>query len=332
MLAFLRCETSMRKLPAIGILLAGLLLLPSHGLAEDYPLRPVRLIITTPAGSLVDVLGRLFAQDLGERLGQTIVIDNRPGAMTQIGADTLNRAAPDGYTLMIGTSEATMLPSLKKGYRIYPVKDFTPIVRFATSWTVFAINPKVPATTLAELVAYSKANPGKVRYGSGGVGGALHIAVEMLRLKTGADLVHVPYRGGGQAASDAVAGQIEMVSLGLASARIAEGGALRVLAQTGPRRHPMFADVPTTAELGLPDVRMETWFGLLAPPNTPAPIVARLERDSDAVVSQAAFHEKLFKIGCDVAWMGSAQFGAFMAEDAKSWERLIPAMGIPPIE
>jgi tripartite-type tricarboxylate transporter receptor subunit TctC len=273
-----------------GIVLAGMMFLLGLGAgqAEDYPSRPLRLIITTPAGSLVDVLGRLFAQDLSERLGQTIVVDNRPGAMTQLGADALNRAPPDGYTLMIATSESTMLPFLKKSYRYDPVTDFTPIALLATSWTVFAVNPKVPANTLAELIAYSKANPGRLRYGSGGVGGALHIAVEMLRLKTGADLVHVPYRGGGQAASDAVAGQIEMVSLGLASARVAEGRALRLLAQTGPRRHPMFAAVPTTAELGMPDVRMDTWFGLIAPPQTPEPIVARLVRESDAVVNRAA--------------------------------------------
>jgi tripartite-type tricarboxylate transporter receptor subunit TctC len=315
-------------------LLAGFVLSLTSAIsrADDYPSRPIRLIITTPAGSLVDVLGRLYAQELSERLGQPIVIDNRPGAMTQIGADTINRAAPDGYTLMIGTSEATMLPSLKKNYRYDPVKDFTPVALLVTSWTVFAINPKVPANTLAEFVAYSKANPGKVRYGSGGVGGALHIAVEMLRYKTGADLVHVPYRGGGQAASDAVAGQIEMVSLGLASARVAEGGALRVLAQTGPRRHPLFADVPTTTELGLSDVRMETWFGLIGPPGLPDQVVARLVRDSDAVVNRPAFREKLFKIGCDVAWMPPKEFSAFMQDDTRKWEKLIPAMGIPSIE
>ena len=317
-----------------GIVLAGMMFLLGLGAgqAEDYPSRPLRLIITTPAGSLVDVLGRLFAQDLSERLGQTIVVDNRPGAMTQLGADALNRAPPDGYTLMIATSESTMLPFLKKSYRYDPVTDFTPIALLATSWTVFAVNPKVPANTLAELIAYSKANPGRLRYGSGGVGGALHIAVEMLRLKTGADLVHVPYRGGGQAASDAVAGQIEMVSLGLASARVAEGGALRLLAQTGPRRHPMFADVPTTAELGMRDVRMDTWFGLIAPPHTPEPIVARLARDSDAVVNRAAFREKLFRIGCDAAWMPPTQFGAFMRDDTRKWEKLIPAMGIPIVD
>src|SRR3979411_1661233 len=189
----------MPKRPAIlALLLAGLMLLlaPEPGRTEDYPSRPLRLIITTPAGSLVDVLGRLFAQDMSERLGQPIVIDNRPGAMTQIGADALNRATPDGYTLMIGTSELTMLPFLKKNYRYDPVKDFTPVALLVTSWTVFAIHPKVPANTLAELIAYSNANPGKVRYGSGGVGGSLHIAVEMLRYKTGGGLVHRPSPGG----------------------------------------------------------------------------------------------------------------------------------------
>src|SRR5262249_36323916 len=154
-----------------------------------------------------------------------------------------SRSAADGYTLMIGTSELTMLPFLKKGYRYDPLKDLTPIALFASSWTVFAVNPNVPAKTLPELIAYAKAHPGEIRYGSGGIGGALHVAVEMLKLKTGADLVHVPYRGGAQAATDAISGQIEMVSMGLASARVAEGGKLRVLAQTGPTRHPMFADV-----------------------------------------------------------------------------------------
>ena len=297
--------------------------------AQDYPSRPIRLIITTAPGSLVDVLGRMIGQGLGGRLGQPVVIDNRPGATTQIGADTLNRAPADGYMLMLGTSEAAMLPFLKKSYRYDPVKDFTPIVLVATSWTVFAVNPKVPARTLAELIDYSRANPGKVRYGSGGVGGSLHIAVEMLRLKTGAELVHVPYRGGAQAASDAVAGQIEMVSLGLASARVAEGGALRVLAQTGPRRHPLFATVPTTAELGLPEVRMDTWFGLFAPPRTPEEIVSQLARASDGLVHAPEFRDQLFRIGCDVAWMPPAQFGTFIDEETRKWERLIPAMGIP---
>src|SRR5262249_206769 len=299
------------------IALAGVMLLFGLGASqtEDYPSRPIRLIITTPAGSLVDVLGRLFAQDLSDRLGQTIVVDNRPGAMTQIGADALNRASPDGCTLMIVTSEATMLPFLKKSYRYDPVKDFTPIALLATSWTVFAVNPKVPANTLAELIAYSKANPGRVRYGSGGVGGALHIAVEMLGVETGADLVHVPYRGGGQGGRGAGGGQIGRGAVGRAGAGVAQGGGRRGAARAGAGRNGMLGDVPATAELGMADVRMDTWFGLLAPPHTPEPIVARLVRESDAVVNQSAFREKLFRIGCDAAWMPPTEFGIFMRDD-----------------
>jgi len=294
--------------------------------AEDYPVRPIRLIITTPAGSLVDVLGRILAEDLAGRLGQSFIVDNRPGGMTQLGVEALNRAPPDGYTLMIGTSESTMLPFLKKTYRYDPINDFTPVALLATSWTVFAINPKVPAATLPELVAYAKGHP--VRYGTGGVGGALHVAVEMLRLKTGADFVHVPYRGGAQAATDAIAGQIEMVSMGLASTRVAENGQLRILAQTGPTRHPMLPDVPTTAEAGFPDVRMDTWFALVGPPGMPEPIVARLVQAAEAVGREAALREKLVKIGCEVAFLPPAEFKTFIAGETAKWQRLIPAMGI----
>jgi tripartite-type tricarboxylate transporter receptor subunit TctC len=165
----------MQRCRALGCLcLAVLSLLVTAGSvrAQDYPARPIRLIITSPAGSLVDVLGRLIADELGTRLGQTVVIDNRPGAMTQVGSDALKRAPADGYTLMIGTSEMSMLPALKKWYRYDPLKDFTPVALVATSWTVFAINPAVPAQTLTDFIAYAKANPGRVRYGSGGVGGA----------------------------------------------------------------------------------------------------------------------------------------------------------------
>src|SRR5262245_30241177 len=277
-------------------------------------------------------MGRLFADELSARLGQPIVIDNRPGGMTQVGADALNRAAPDGYTLMIATSESAMLPFLKKSYRHDPIRDFTPIALVTSSWTVFAVHPGVPAHTLAELIAYAKANPGKLRYGSGGVGGALHIAVEMLKLATAADIVHVPYRSGAQAATDTISGQIDMVSMGLASARVAEGGKLRVLAQTGPPRHPPFAEAPTTGARGWPEPRRETWFGLSAPPNLPEAIVARLAGETEAVARQPAFADKLAKIGCAVAFLPPAAFTDFIGKESRKWERLIPAMGIPRID
>jgi|SRR5215813_4981169 len=300
----------------------------SFAARADYPARPIRLIVSSPAGSLVDVLSRLLTQDLGPRLGQTFVVDNRAGAMTQVALETLIRSPADGYTLMIGPSELAMLPFLKKSFRFDPLKDVAPVALFASSWTVFAVNPKLPARTLPELVAYARQHPGVVRYGSGGVGGALHIAVEMLKLKTGIDLVHIPYRGGSQVATDAIAGQIDMASMGLASTRIAADGQLRILAQTGPMRHPMLPDVPTTAELGLPDVRMETWFGVVAPAGVPQAVIDRLADAIGAVAQEPAFREKLFAIGCAASFLPPAAFTAYIADETRKWGEIIPAMGL----
>ena len=321
----------MVSVPIVRWLTALLLTLaPVAAGAQDYPSRPIRLLIHTPPGSLVDVLGRLVGQELGQRLGQSFVADNRTGGATMIAVEQLIRSPADGYTLMITSPEATMQPFLKKSYQYDPIKDFTPIALVVTSWTVFAVNPKVPANTLPELVAYSKTHP--VRYGSGGIGGVLHIAGEMLRLKSGGNFVHVPYRVGAQAATDAIAGQIEMVSMGLASTRVAESGQLKILAQTGPSRHPMLPDVPTTAEGGLPDVRMETWFGLAGPPNMPKEIVARINRELAEVVKQPAFQDRLSKLGMAVDFKPDAQFVSFLAEETKRWRELIPAMGIQPVD
>lgn len=323
---------SRRSIGILCVVVLALAVAPGPARAQDYPSRPIKLLIHTPPGSLVDVLGRLIAHDLSERLGQSIVVDNRTGAMTQIAVDALVRSPPDGYTLMINTSEATMMPFLKKGYRYDAIKDFTPIALCVTSWTVFAVNPKVPANTLPELIAYSKREPAGVRYGSGGVGGVLHIAVEMLKLKSGGNFVHVPYRGGGQAATDAISGQIEMVSMGLASTRIAANGQLRILAQTGPSRHPMLPDVPTTAEAGQPEVRMDTWFGLVGPPNMPGAITERLARELDVVLKGAALQDKLAKAGLAVDYKPQARFVSFMQGDVEKWRTLLPAMGIQQVD
>src|SRR4051794_17777834 len=304
-------------------LAAALSAFPAAAVAQDYPTRSIKLLIHTPPGSLVDVLGRLVGQELSDRLGQSLIIDNRVGAATMIAVEQLNHAPPDGYTLMINTSEATMTPFLKKSYRYDPIKDFTPIALVVTSWTVFAVNPKVPANTLQELVAYSKTHP--VRYGSGGTGGVLHIAGEMLKLKTGGNFIHVPYRGGAQAATDAISGQIEMASMGLASTRVAENGQLKILAQAGPSRHPMLPDVPTTGEAGYPDVQMNTWFGLAGPPGMPKEVVARLDKELAAVMADQAFRDKLAKLGMAVDFKPAAEFVSYLADDSRRWQELIPA-------
>jgi tripartite-type tricarboxylate transporter receptor subunit TctC len=289
-------------------------------------------LIHTPPGSLVDVLGRLVGQELGERLGQPVVADNRPGAASMIAVEQLVHAPSDGYTLLINAPESTQLPVLKRSYHYDPIKDFTPIALMVTSWTVFAVNPKVPANTLQELIAFSKSHPGGVRYGSGGIGGALHIVVEMLKQQSGGNFVHVPYRGGAQAATDAISGQIEMVSMGLASTRVAEGGKLRILAQTGPRRHPILPDVPTTAELGFPNVRMDTWFGLAGPAGMSKEIVDRINKELAVIVKQPAFQDKLTKLGLAVDYRPDAEFKVYIAEEAGKWRKLLPTLDIPQMD
>jgi tripartite-type tricarboxylate transporter receptor subunit TctC len=320
----------MRRVGVLAALVALAVSMPGSAFAEDYPTHPIKLLIHTPPGSLVDVLGRLVGQELSQRLGQSVVPDNRPGAATMIAVEQLIHSPPDGYTLMINTSEATMTPFLKKSYRYDPIKDFTPVALITTSWTVFAVNPKVPVNNLKELVEYSKAHP--IRYGSGGVGGVLHIAGEMLKLKSGGNFVHVPYRGGAQAATDAISGQIEMVSMGLASTRVADGGQLRILAQAGPSRHPMLPDVPTTTEQGYPDVQMETWFGLAGPPGMPKDVVARLSKELADIAKQPAFQDRLSKLGLAVDYKPGDLFTQFLADDTKKWRELIPAMGIPQVD
>ena len=305
---------------------------PLTATAQDYPSRPIKLLIHTPPGSLVDVLGRLVGQELGDRLGQSLIIDNRTGGATMIAVEQLNHSPPDGYTLMINTSEATMLPFLKKSYRSDPIKDFTPIALVVTSWTVFAVNPKVPANTLPELVAYSKSNPGGVATARGGTGGVLHIAVEMLKLKSGGNFVHVPYRGGAQAATDAISGQIEMVSMGLASTRVAENGQLKILAQTGPKPA---SDAAGRADHGRSRTAGRA-HGHLVRPRRPA---RHAEGDRRAhqqelavIVKQPAFAGQAVQARPCGGLQAGRRIHQIHGDDTKKWRELIPAMGIPQVD
>jgi len=253
----------------------------------DWPARPVTLINPFAAASAVDVVARLVAQRMTQNTGKSFLVENRTGASGNIGTEAAAKAKPDGYTFLVGSPGSMAInPYLFKKLPYDAEKDFVAVTTLASFPQVLIVNPKVPANTLSELVVYSKSHP--VRYGSGGTGGVLHIAGEMLKLKSGGNFVHVPYRGGAQAATDAISGQIEMVSMGLASTRVAEGGQLRILAQAGPSRHPMLPDVPTTAEAGLPDVRMETWFGMAGPPGMPKEHVARVNRELAVIARQPA--------------------------------------------
>ena len=304
---------------------------PAVAVAQDYPNRPIRLIVPYPPGGTTDALGRVFAQALQERIGQPVVVDNRAGAGSQIGVESGARAQPDGYTLLFGPSDGlAILPALKTRLPYDPHKDFTPIALLARSPLVFASGMHVPVKTLPEFVALAKAKPGALRFGSAGIGSIQHVAMELLRVSTGIELVHVPYKGGGPALTDLIGGQIDLVDPGpVGIAKRGEAGQLRVLAQTGPQRHPLLPNAPTTTELGMPEVLVVSWFGLLGPPGLPQSVVERLIKDTSAVLEQPALVQRFVDVGCEVSLLGPAAFAEFIAAEIRKWTRIVDAAKIP---
>jgi len=315
-----------------GCIVAALVLAAAAplALAQDYPNRPVRLVIPFPPGGTTDALGRVFAQALQERIGQPVVVDNRPGAGSQIGVDAVAKSSPDGYTLLLGPSDGLSIqPVLKKRIPYDPLKDFTPLALIARSPMVFAGSMKLPAKTLPEMVAYAKSNPGAVRFGSAGFGSIQHLTMELLRVSTGIDLVHVPYKGGGPALNDLIAGQIDLVAPGAVGiVPRAEAGQMRILAQTGPVRHALVPNVPTTTELGMPEVLVVSWFGVLGPAGVQQPIVDRLVREIAAVLDQPVVRQRFVDIGCEAALLSPSAFADFIAAENRKWAKIVAAAKI----
>ncbi len=298
--------------------------------AQDYPSRPVRLIVPFPPGGTTDTLARVFSQFLQERIGQPVVIDNRGGAGSQIGVEAGARATPDGYTLLFGPADGlSLLPAVKKKVPYDTAKDFTPIAFVARSPLAYAVSTKLPVNTLAELIAYAKAKPGALRFGSAGFGSILHLGMELLRVHVRLDMLHVPYKGGGPALQDLIAGQIDMMSAGpVGIAKRAEAGQLRILGQTGPTRHPLIPNVPTTTELGMPEVMVVSWFGILGPAGLPQPVVERLSKDVAAVVDLPTVKQRFIDVGCEADKMSPAEFGQFIAAETRKWAGVVKAAGI----
>jgi len=317
---------------AVRVLTAVLLLVGGPGYmcvyAQDYPSRSIRLVVPTGPGGSSDIMARAVAQKLSDRLGQSVVVENRAGAMNMIGNEMVSHATPDGYTLLWGAGDMALQPLLMKSAASFdPVKSLQPIGMIVSTWGAYAVNPKIPATTLQQFVAYAKSNPGKIRYGTNGTGGSLHLAIRLLEINAGIDLLHVPYRNITQVNVDMISGEIDMASLALPNAT-ANRANLRLLAQTGPTRHPLLADVPTTAEAGFPKVAVIYWFGLFAPPATPAPVLGSLARELEATLREPTLREWIASRGADVTFLPPAEFVARIEADKKMWAELIPAMGL----
>ncbi len=311
---------------------ALLLALPcASALAQSgtYPTRPIRMIVPLPAGGPTDILVRLIATPMQDRLGQPVVVDNRPGASGNIGADLAAKSAPDGHTLFAGTSGPlanNVSLFIKLPYD--PVRDFAPIALVATAPFVLAVHPSLPVTSVKEFIAYAKARPGKLNYGAV-PGAAAHLATEMFRMLAGIDAVHVPYKGAGPATVDVIAGQIQFTFASTPGAiPHVKTGKLRALAVTSPKRISGAPDLPTVAEGGGPAMSAQVWYGVVAPARTPQAIVQRLYNEIDQIVKTPATRDRMLQNDFEPALMNPQEFGAFIKSEIATWARVVKAAGI----
>ena len=307
------------------------LLFPLCGIAtaqEQWPSRPVHIIVPYTPGTGADILARVFDPKLSQRLKTGFVVDNKPGATGNIGADFVAKSAPDGYTLLLTATSFTTNPALRPA-PFDPVKDFAPVALLATGALGVYVNPKVPAKSMREFIDLVKKQPGKLYYSSPGNGGPQHLAMELLKLDTRIDIVHVPYKGAGGAIADLVGGHVQaMVSALQTVAPHVQAGRLRMLGVMSAKRADAFPDVPTLKEQGLPDLEVETWYAMFAPAGTPAPIVARLNKDLNEFLKEADVRDVLEKQGLVPGGGAPQVLGERVKMELARWTRVVKAAGI----
>jgi len=308
----------------LGAALALTLPLAAHA-AESYPSKPIRLIVPFAPGGSVNLMGRLLADNLSQRLGQQVIVENRAGAGGLIGAELVAKAAPDGYTLLLATMGAqSILPYLSKQLRFDPKTAFTPIGEFASLPNVLVTSPDLPVNTLADLTAYAKAHPGELSMASAGIGSVNQMVGELFMLKTGTRFTHVPYKGVGPAMVDLMGGRVQILFANVpgVAAQVKEGK-LKGLGIAGEKRSAMLPDVPTMKEAGACDCVVESWYGLMGPAGMPADLVGRLSRELRDVVATPAMQHMLAEQGAEAIQGTPAQFAALIDAESKRWSELI---------
>jgi tripartite-type tricarboxylate transporter receptor subunit TctC len=304
---------------------------PTSAHAQDkYPSRPIKIIVPTPAGGPVDVVARIVANYLSMTIGQSVVVDNRPGAGNTLGSKEAARAEPDGYTLLYSSVSGLILaPMLHKDPGYDPITSYAPIVPVATGSIILVVHPSVPAKSVQELVAYAKANPGKVNFSSGGIGVLPHLTGELFKAKAGIDIVHVPYRGGGPSIQDVVAGNIHMTFEGTGVLLpLVREGKLRALATTSAKRNPEMPDLPTMEESGYPGFVSTSWTGLLAPAATPVEIVAKLNAQVNAGLKSPELKGLLAKLSSDPLGGTPQDFANMIKTDIARWAPAVKALNL----
>ena len=295
--------------------------LPAHA---QYPQRAIKLLVPFPPAGATDIVGRIVAQKLGERLGQSVVVENRPGAGGSIGSDLVAKSAPDGYTLLMATSSTHSIgPALQK-LPYDPIKDFAPITHVANVPNVLVVSPKLPVASVKELVEYAKARPGKLNFASSGVGTIVHLNGELFKMLAGVDLVHVPYKGTALSIPDLANGNVAMLFDSLASVMPhVKSGSVRPLAMNAPQRSPLLPEVPTLAEAGMPAFDRYTWFGMFAPAGTPADIVRKVQAEVVAALRSPDLRERFDAVGAEPVGSTSEQFLDRIRSDAVRWAEVI---------
>lgn len=317
----------MRRMVAVaacGIALCG------AAYAQQYPARPVRFIVPFAPGGSTDTLARAIGQKLGDAMGQQVVVDNRSGGNGNIGMEIVARAAPDGYTIVLGyIANLGIGPSLYEKLPFDPVKDYAPITQLASSPNILVAHPSVPAKTLKEFIGYAKANPQKVNYASAAVASLGHLAGELLNAAAGIQMQHVPYKGSGQAVIDLLAGQVQVMFSGMSSVMPhIKAGKLRPLAMTGAQRSPATPDVPTIAESGFPGFEATAWYGVLAPAGTPRAIVGRLHDEIVRALKLPDVKERLESVGFELVGGTPEAFGTYIKAEIGKWAKVVRASGI----
>ena len=312
-------------------LVAGALIAAQAFAADTYPTKPVRIVVPFAAGGGVDLTARILAQKLTERVGQSVIVDNRVGASGIIGTEFVAKSAPDGYTLLVGsqTSQA-VVPAMYGKLNYDTARDFVGVTEIAVSPLVIVIHPSLPVKSVKDLIALAKARPGQLTFGAAS-GGTPHMAGELFKLAAGVDMLFVPYKGEGPAIADALGGQISMVFSNLpVGLPQAQGGRLRALAVTSKQRVATAPDIPTAAESGLPGYEAATWFGLFAPAATPREIISKLNADSVAALNGADVKERMAAQGLFVVANTPAQFADFLKAEIPKWAKIVKDSGVKP--
>lgn len=297
--------------------------------SADYPSGPIRMIVPFGAGGLTDILARLIAEKLGEQQGWTVVVENRPGAGGNIGAEAVARSAPDGQTLLMGSigTNATN-PFVYKSTRYDPQKDFAPVAMAGAGTLLLVVNPQLPVHDMKELIAYAKANPGKLSYATGGQGASQHLAGELLQAMAGIRLQHVPYKGIAPAMPDLFSGRVDMTFDMATVLPYVQQGRLRPIAVANAKRSVSLPDVPTIAEAGVPGYAASAWYGVFAPAHTSPGIVLKLNQAINKIVSSPAVRDRLVTLGAEPNPMSVAEFGAFTKAESVKWEKVLRQLNL----